>query len=301
MATFNNLRFEDDLTSCPIVFLHIPKTGGTSFIEVLNEVYGTVVRGDDNNDIGRKLTKQLQSSVPDVICGHFNMSAPFYKERLPNYAHVTVIRDPVERVLSQLYYLKNTPSHPFYNEIQNLSIADIYNSKENLAYKYEIADRQLTLVAGFVSLSSKRGTKLKRAIDNLQSRFSFFGLCEEMDDFINLCYKKFGWSSVPEIPRSNCSPADRNDYIVSSEKDLELIRENNKYEMQWYDWATKLHKNLYSVTLIAVSQDLTVKPRAIEPELAEPEIIVVKLNWWKRLKDRLKKALSWRTNANKDN
>jgi hypothetical protein len=297
MTAFNNFSFEEDMTSCPIVFLHVPKTGGTSFIELLNSMYSNVVRGRDNADIGKKLTTKEGVPFPEVICGHFTLSASFYKSRIPRYAHVTLIRDPVDRVLSQIYYLKNSPEHPFYNEIKDLTVSQIYNSPDSLDIRYGVSDLQVHLLSGaaFASFLSKKGLKIQRAISNLQTRFSFFGLSERLEDFVKLCYKKFGWDYMPEVPHVNGSPKNRDELILSSPQELDLIKQHNRHEMQWYDWATQLYKERYGIILVDMGRSLT-----RELEIPEAEIITeveetVKVSWWKRFKRRLRRALSWRS------
>jgi hypothetical protein len=270
-----NLRFEEDLESCPIVYMHIPKTAGTSFIEVLKSIYPNLLRGANNQEVDKRLTKS-GVTFPPVVCGHFNLNASFFKSgSMLDHALITTLRDPVERVLSQIYYLKNNTDHMFHSEIKGMSITKLYNSKSNLATKYGIANYQTYLLSGHQYLLAKDSVKFQQAMRNLQNRFTFYGLCEYFDDFLQLCYQKFGWDHIPEGPYLNVSPSDRNEAIGCSVRELEMIKQCNRYDIQLYEWAKKVYEEAYARAIIPVTKEVAVAEKS-EPKEKMARILIKK-------------------------
>jgi hypothetical protein len=104
-----------------IISIHIPKTGGTTFVEVLQSCAEEVLYLD--YDLGggkaaptalfhrgKTITAPLESIISDleslpgrsVIHGHFR--AKKYTGRFPHAVYVTWLRDPVERIISNYLY-----------------------------------------------------------------------------------------------------------------------------------------------------------------------------------------------------
>ena len=75
------------------IFVHIPKTAGGSFSNMLHGVYDSIIR-----DTGQPLRKDY-----DVIYGNFT-----YKKYLYLYRPmITFVRDPVEITISGFYFLRH--------------------------------------------------------------------------------------------------------------------------------------------------------------------------------------------------
>lgn len=91
----------------PLVHIHIPKTGGTAF----NEANGLTFVGADKLGIGYDLGC-LEHVGPDTA-SHWPGWVAFHAA---GYETVTILRDPVERVLSMYAYIRqhhwDDPNHP---------------------------------------------------------------------------------------------------------------------------------------------------------------------------------------------
>lgn len=123
-----------------IISIHIPKTGGSTFVKVLRKCAEEVLYLD--YDLGgtpsallhhrRPLTVPFESIVDDleslpgrsVIHGHF--APKKYSDRFPNAVYVTWLRDPVERVASHYFYWQRSylPGDPLWEQVvgQKLSL-----------------------------------------------------------------------------------------------------------------------------------------------------------------------------------
>jgi len=95
-----------------LISLHIPKTAGTSFRNILKSVYGSkhVVRFDIKDSghmlMDEKLVRSqtLPKSV-HVIHGHFRYRRLVEAFDVSELPLITWIRNPIERVVSNYYYL----------------------------------------------------------------------------------------------------------------------------------------------------------------------------------------------------
>jgi len=102
-----------------IISVHIPKTGGTTFVEALRKCAEEVLYLDYGEEAGaptalfrhgKPLSTPPEPIISDldllagrsVIHGHF--PAKKYRTRFPNAVYATWLRDPVERVVSNYLY-----------------------------------------------------------------------------------------------------------------------------------------------------------------------------------------------------
>lgn len=172
-----------------IVSVHIPKTGGSTFRELLSEVAGPnllldyedrplwgnyPVRRINNIPNDQKRLVQIQGKRAEsqtvVVHGHFLVSK--YTSFFPRARRVVWLRDPVERIASHYYYWKRTP---------NLG---------NAVCKRLIEDR-LSLVE-FAREHSLRNI-MSYFLDHQDiRRYDFVGITERYSDSLSLFRESFG-------------------------------------------------------------------------------------------------------------
>jgi len=101
-----------------IISVHIPKTGGTAFVEILKAIAEEILYLDYGSQVFSptavyrrgQLVQEAFESITDlelltgrsVIHGHFRIFK--YLEKFPNASYVTWLRDPVERIASHYFY-----------------------------------------------------------------------------------------------------------------------------------------------------------------------------------------------------
>ena len=96
-----------------IIGVHVPKTAGTTFKDVLKDSYGLklheVYKAQDLHLLNNGLEYKCNNPLAKVIYGHIQ-AHPKWKEQYPEAKLVTWVRDPVERVIS-LYYMWKEQNH----------------------------------------------------------------------------------------------------------------------------------------------------------------------------------------------
>jgi|GEM_PF-4667221 len=86
----------------PIIYLHIPKTAGTSFRVSAEEYFGehNILR-----DYGADSSNTSADIIESLLCGHFSL--PRYSEVFPDSPIMTFFRNPVNRVVSEFVHFTN--------------------------------------------------------------------------------------------------------------------------------------------------------------------------------------------------
>jgi len=174
------------------VFLHIPKTGGTTLSNIFKN---TVALGKDeivdhlsNEAIYAKYKHAAEAEKTKVkaVLGHYSFGV---HELFPNPpAYFTMLREPVDRVISLYYFLRDYPGY-YQNHMKNMSF------EAYLDWDRQAKNGQTTLISG------KNPPSLDTALANLR-RFSFIGLTEMFNESLYLLNKQFHWN-VDQYKKAN--------------------------------------------------------------------------------------------------
>src|SRR5438132_5483132 len=111
-----------------LIYLHLPKCGGTTLSRIIEWEYPPMRIFSDDPSFFRwsfyKLCQWPRERLARmrVFKGHM----PFgLHRRLPQPAtYITVLRDPVERVISEYYFAKHYRLHPQHKRMRTLTIED---------------------------------------------------------------------------------------------------------------------------------------------------------------------------------
>ncbi len=223
-----------------ILLLHIPKTAGTTMHGIIEEQYPSGIVGVNKGNLLEVIkevsTDYYNSITIRCIYGHFNYGVHKYVTR--PFTYISLLRDPVERVISEYYFLLRNPKHDPYvaNEIKmkNMSLLD-YVSSTDKAFLFRTSNMQTRFISG------KPFPQLKDfmiAKNNIKKHF-LLGITERFNESLFLFQKKLGWKPIHSY-KSIFVAKDRPMKLEISMKVLNVIREKNNLDLLLYEHAKKI-------------------------------------------------------------
>ncbi len=153
--------------------------------------------------------------------------------------YMTILRDPIERVISYYYFIRRTSHHYLHDFIRSeeLDLKAFVESKAHVM----IDNAQTRIISG-VWHGPKFGEctheTLEMAKRNLREDFAVVGLTERFDETLFLLKKAFGWRNIFYI-RQNVT-ANRPRRSELSPATLDAIVKTNQLDIDLYRYATSL-------------------------------------------------------------
>lgn len=210
-----------------IYFIHIPKTGGSTMTNIIRDHFlpsEKLAYFHNEDDIQQKL-KQVNLNEIKIIYGHYLFGIHEHIER--PFSYFTLLRHPVERVISLYYYLKSIEGEP-YEVYRKMTLDEFIEQKieENIQTSY---------LSGNLS-----NPKLTKAMRNLRTYFEVVGTTEQFDETLYLLGKRYGWTKLC-YERVNVTKSRPRIEEVSDETIRRIKKIHNK-DMLLYRFTQKLLK-----------------------------------------------------------
>lgn len=233
----------------PIVFIHIPKTGGTTFHSVLHRNFPPPSIYPDLSldfptptDYNRQFQPEIAKNYR-LIMGHYDYRI---SERLAEHTDIisiSFLRQPIERVISLHRYWKrnnNRWSQPiFESQIKESTLESFLQQPLLNADTINFQTRQLAGYAwdrDYKSISEDE--LLEKAKFNLKNNIAAFGIMEHYDDSLYLFYHRFGWKPVKYTIQKASETKTSTDGIPQST--LDTIIAQNRLDLELYTYAQTL-------------------------------------------------------------
>lgn len=223
------------MSQSPTIFLHVPKTAGTTLREIINRQFRPdLVYAVYNTDPAFRGLDDLKQLTPEqwgglrVVLGHLDYGVAAWAP--PESRFVTILREPQDRVIS-LYHHQMTL---YRSPEQRLTIPDHIVGRKMI----QCDNHQTRILSGEnPDFGECRQSMLDQAIENMETRFDVVGLTERFDESLLLMCAAFEWV-IPFYAEENVSlgrpPRDQLDGA-----DLEVIAEYNQLDTQLYQYAVQ--------------------------------------------------------------
>jgi len=224
-----------------IIFLHLPKNGGSTINSILNRFYKkenifsvTWTGTQGNLDDFYNLNKEQKNNI-QLIRGHFSFGLHQHFDNSTEY--FTFLRNPEDRILSFYTYVKRSPLNRLYNKVttENMSFKDFI-----LLNDIDGNNGQIRKLSG---TNSNEQNMLNKAIENIENHFPVVGLQEYFDESLIVLAHRFNWP-IPIYLKQNVSKKKKK--INDEEK--EIIVQNNQGDNELYTFVeTRLKKQMNEV------------------------------------------------------
>ena len=228
-----------------LIFLHIPKTGGTSLTATFRDSVGKAgVWQVDAPQLPQSLAHFRSAPAAElmairVLSGHFPIGLDRYLPGPSFYA--TILRQPVDRVLSDYYYCQRAESHPLHAAIKagDLPLERFIETCPN-AMTLRLCDFNLErhpTAWREQNLGLEPAARFAMAAKNLSERIAVVGLYEALENSLALIAGRMGWPRRP-IARRNVT-ADRPKVSEHPPALLRRIEALNEWDSALYDLARR--------------------------------------------------------------
>jgi hypothetical protein len=175
-----------------VVFVHVPKTAGTTVLQILEREYGAdALLTLYDSTFGDELSTLPAARLAGIraVAGHFYFGV--HQDTSLPCRYFTFLRDPVERIVSHYHFVRGQPDHYLHGAATRLGLreyvevcggAEPNNDQTRLLAGRETASPDGTCTPEMLSVA-------KRNLD----RHDVVGLTEEFDQSLLLLANAFDW------------------------------------------------------------------------------------------------------------
>lgn len=237
-----------------LIFFHIPKTAGSTILSIAkknykrNEIF-TIDGLDYKSSINQLMElNEDQKRKIKLIQGHRTL----YLDRsfAQPFRYFTYLREPVDLFVSSFYYIKQTPVHKYHDVVKSMNSIEDFARFRKKNFQDNLQTRHLAAIAtdmepGSTDINSKSGNKhFEKAKDNLDVLIDLVFLTEKLDESLLYLKEFLGWKYIT-YERKNQS-LDRPKVSDLSNREIDIISEISKFDIELYEAAESKHNKLLS-------------------------------------------------------
>lgn len=217
-------------------YIHIPKTGGSTLRDVhIRKNYDESAIIDASSMPMASIVDNINSMTKFIIGHHRYGLHLFYAKRPVRY--ITILRDPVQRFISNYYYLKQTKSHYLYDKVKDMGMTEYLDTMRRVR---TCMGNLQSIYLGIPEDTPPRyySDAVDMVMDNFAGRFAAVGVVEDYNNFIQGLQDK-GILPEPGDMGDKRNVAKRKDETFTDEE-IHRIKEINMLDSMIYDKITEL-------------------------------------------------------------
>lgn len=220
----------------PLLFEHVPKCGGTAIRTYLErhyarpQIYDVYERRPREREVFRSLP-EAQRHAYGLVIGHGIHGLLDWCR--PDIVAATVLRKPVERIVSHYYYVRERPEHYLHEAVvgRNLSLGEYAASNLSIELRNNMVCRFLGVEPDEAERDPQRS--VDTAWDILRSRYRVVGVVERLSPAMHAIREAVGLGRVWSGERTNRT---RNRAPIEgvSVEDRRVIEAHNALDIELY-------------------------------------------------------------------
>ena len=186
-----------------IIFLHIPKTAGTSLRQIIEKQYPgkACLQLYHPTPYQPNVIKKIQAQLPSAQALFGHVSFGIHDVLGIEGDYIAFLRNPIDRVLSLYNHNARQPNMPHYAAIQKgMPLLDWLQSEITVETNNHIT--RIIACYGQPGMLDDNSI-LEQAIKNIEQHFCFVGLMEKLADSVNRLGNQLGWKSSYTLPDLN--------------------------------------------------------------------------------------------------
>ena len=231
----------------PLVFIHIPKTAGTTLHKILSHQFKpseTAIHHDADGPPPEALIKRMSGPDPAIrlVMGH--TSARFHM-KLPEVRYLTCLRDPVARLMSHYHHARLDPDHYLHKHLVRCRWGPAEYVSSGLSG--ELSNGMTRMIAGMENFHGDvpGPEHLERARQLLVTHFEGVILTERFDEGLVMLGDSLGWRSPYYLRRKVGGYS--SDSALPDPETRRVIEEHNLLDLELYQWARDYFERRVSV------------------------------------------------------
>lgn len=231
----------ENLPGC-LLFLHLPKAAGTTLSSVIWRQYSKeqaytkwgspTVWEERLRDWSRRERASLR-----FIGGHFRYG--LHKQLPQSAEYISVMRDPIERIISQYYFIRRDADHTLHNWVHEKpsSVKEYVERRLNSPHWTGVKNQQARRLAGLEEAKEREPKRLvETAKENIRRDFSVVGTTERFDESLLLMQEVYGWGHVFYRKRKKTGSRPTADDLDAQTRGK--IEEVTPADRALYDWVS---------------------------------------------------------------
>lgn len=210
-----------------IIFMHIPKTGGLTLRNIIDQQYtkGEIFKFSRNG--GKEIpTNRMDFTKIRCLYGHNRFG--IHEQIAVPTTYITMLRNPINRVISTYYFILARPQNRLHQKVKNLTLEEFVTS-EDKDINIPVSNHQTRFLSG------TQVPNIEKALNNMEESFKMVGITEMYNESVFLMKQELGWGNI-DYQKKNVSK-NRPKHEEIPESVIELIKEKNKLDYILYDTA----------------------------------------------------------------
>lgn len=228
-----------------VIFLHVPKAAGTTLCDIFLRQYKAetihLLDGanfDQTQEDFKQLSPEKKVQIR-ILMGHMYFGLHEY---LPSPAtYVTMLRNPIDRIVSYYHFVQRLPSHPDYELIKAKSISIEDYCQMGIV---NMCNGQTRFLANTQSSETYSRETLERAKSHLKQHFSVVGIQERFDESLLMLKNELAWKKMPFYYRRNTNRTSSYKQEISNSTRA-VLEKYNELDLELYEYV----KNIFEQKL----------------------------------------------------